>query len=175
MSDNYSSSHYRKKATPTFGTGRKMKYFKITLVLFLAGIIAGGYFLMNSGALADTTSAIPGQVLSHINSERKAANLPAVTWNQDQANRAVEQSSQVRVSPLAQASHTTENSLTEDAYTYPRVSQALSAFSIQQPLFDSWSADQNAFRGDVLNPNFKTVGIGADSDGYNYYIVAVWK
>ena len=175
MSDNYSSTHYRKQETQSFGTGRKMKYFKITVVVVLIGLIAIGYLLANSGIFTDNSGAITGQIMTKINAERNAANLPPLIWDTNLANRALTQSSQMRVSPLAQASHTTDGSLSEDAFVYSRVSLALSTFSLEQPLFDSWDSTRDAFHKDALNPDFKNVGLGIDSDGYNYYVVAVWK
>ena len=175
MSDNY-TIHHRRKTARSFGTARKMKYVKISTIILLCVFAIGGYLVFSSGVLSENGPEISGQMMNRINTERAAAHLPQVKWDAGLSNQAGSRSTQMKVAPRAfSSSSPAESPDAEDTYMYPKLSYVLSAFSLEAPVYEKWNTEDSRFHKNLMNPDFRNIGIGIDSDGYNYYMVALWK
>ena len=175
MSDHFSSVHNRKKHVHVVGTTRKKTFFRLSLAILLVAGAVCGYVVVSSGILSDDHSAISNQLLTRINDQRHAGNLPALANDPALANQAMQDSVQLKLSPMAyNAAAGTKPASAANVYVLPKMSLALTTLSLEPQLFDAWSADAQ-FRNNVMNPQFQKAGIGIESDGYNYYIVTLWK
>ena len=177
MSDHSSASHYNHgKKIHVLGTSRKKKYLKVLFLVLLAALAGIACFAVSSGILADENPAIPQHLVTRINSERLAHNLPPVQNDASLASQAERRSGDLRVSQRAYTSQSgTQSADNTDAFVYPKIAWAVSSISLEPPLFDSWIADDPTFQQDILNKGYKNIGIGISSDGYNYYIVTKWQ
>ena len=91
-------------------------------------------------------------------------------------NQAKAKSVQMKLAPLAyRTGPSAKSGAAEDINTLPKMSRALSILTIEAEPFDSWMNSNGQFKGDVMNPDFTSLGIGVESDGYNYYIVTLWQ
>lgn len=165
----------RKKCTYWEPAERK-KYLKILLVVLFAAVAAVGYFAITSGVLAEENPALQEHLITRINNERLAHNLPPVLIDNSLANQAERSSQEFRVSQLAYTSWTGLNAgQGADAFIYPKISWAVSSIGLESPLFDSWVTGNADFADDIMNRDYTRIGIGISSDGYNYYIVTQWQ
>jgi len=174
MSDHPYSPHYRRKYHHVLGENRQKKFLKITFAILAFLLIATGYELYSSGVLADDTAGVSQHVFSKINEARAAGNLPLVHETDNLVNQAKVNSARMRVAPLAYSPDPSVKSGSGDAFILPKLSQLLSSFHIDQDPITTWINSDDQFHNDVMNPNFTGVGIGVESDGYNYYIVTQW-
>ena len=175
MSDHYPAAHHRRKAVHVVGTTRKKSFVRASLVLVLLLAAVATYAIVTSGVFSDDNSPMIQELLNRINGQRQVAGLPPVHWDESLAKTAGQDSLQLRETPLAY--NPAMNAKTEgvaDAFTLPKTSQVLSALYIEPPLFDQWSASKQ-FAGHVMDKSLTSIGVGIETDGYNYYTVAVWK
>jgi uncharacterized protein YkwD len=176
MSDSYAiRRHHRQEVTP-LGTNPRKKY----LVLFLAillGLTAGlVYYAYTSGFLAENNPTIPRQMMSRINLERQAGNLPPVELSGSLTADAVKTSNVIRVSPMGyQSGAAADPAEGTNVIVVPKVSWAVAGLDSQHRIFTALENDNSRFRENILNPAYDSVGIGVSSDSYNYYIVTIWK
>jgi uncharacterized protein YkwD len=175
MSDHPYSPHYRRKYHHVLGENRQKKFLKITFAILAFLLIVAGYQVYSSGVLADDTAGVSQHVLSKINEAREAGNLPLVHESDNLVNQAKANSARMRVAPLAYRADPTAKSGSSDAYIIPKLSQILSSLHIDQDPVNAWLDSDEQFQNDVMNPDFASVGIGVESDGYNYYIVTQWE
>ena len=176
MSDHSAASHYSRKKIHVLGTSRKRKYLKVLLIVLLAALAGLAYFAVNSGILAEENPAIPQHLITRVNSERLAHNLPPVQNDGNLAYQAERRSQEIRISQIAYNFQSGQKSgENTDAFIYPKISWAVSNINLEPPLFDSWIAGDAGFQSDILNTEYKKIGIGISSDGYNYYIVTKWE
>ncbi len=176
MSDHSSAIHYHRKNVRVIGATRKIKYLKLMFVVLLAALAALAYFAMTSGILADENPAIPQHLITRINAERLAHNLPPVRTDDNLAQQAERKSQEIRISQMA---YNSPSGLQSDHHTdgivYPKISWAVANINLEPPLFDAWIAGDAGFQSDMVNKEYKKIGIGISSDGYNYYIVTKWE
>ena len=175
MTDHSYSHRYRRKYSLVFGENRQKKFLKITFAILAFLLILTGYEVYTSGSLADDTAGMSQHVLSKINEVRAAGNLPAVHESDNLVNQAKANSARMRVAPLAYNADPTVKSGSSDVYIIPKLSQILSSLHIDQDPVNSWLGSDEQFQNDVMNPDLSSVGIGVESDGYNYYIVTRWQ
>jgi len=176
MSDNYAIRRYHRQTMTVIGTSRKKKYLKIFLVLLLAGVAGAAYLVCSSGILADEIPRIPQEMITRINLERQADNLASVQMDDQLENLALAKSRKVKISSLTYS--TAPDATTGDntnVFVIPKISWALSGYDEQQQMFDALENNDNSFRTNVLNGNYRNVGIGVTGDGYNYYIAMKWQ
>jgi uncharacterized protein YkwD len=176
MSDNYAIRRYHRQTLPVLGVNRKKKYLKIFLLVLLAGTALAAYYMYTSGLLADDNPLIPQQFLDRINLERQGAGLPPVQMDDQLNNLAVTRSQETKISPLTSASQSgAQGDTGTNIFVIPKISWAISAYDSQQQMFDTLEDNDNTFRTNILDRNFRRVGIGVSGDGYNYYIVTQWQ
>jgi uncharacterized protein YkwD len=176
MSDNYAIRRYHRQTMPVLGINRKKKYLKLFLVMLLAGAAVTAYFVYTSGILADDNPRIPQQLVDRINLERQANNLPPVHMDDSLNNLAVKKSQELRSSPMTSGLQpTTQNGAGTNLFVIPKISWAISGYDSQQQMVDTLENSDNTFRSNLLNSNFRHVGVGVSGDGYNYYIVTNWQ
>ena len=175
MSDNYAIRRYHRQTMTVTGTDRKKRHTRIFLVLILFGLI-GAVYLCSPGILTDENSRIPQQMITRINLERQANNLVPVQMDDYLVNLAQARGPDVKISsqiysaiPDAPA---VEN---ENVLVTPKISWAISGYDQQQQMFDALENKDTLFRTNVLNGNYRHVGIGVTSDGCNYYIGMKWQ
>jgi uncharacterized protein YkwD len=161
---------------PVLGVNRKKKYLKIFLVLLLIGIVVATYFIYSSGVLADDNPLIPLQFVDRINLERQVNNLPPVQMDDKLNTQAEKKSLEIKLSPVTSSfQSTTLAGSGTNFFAIPKISWAISGYDTRQQMFDTLENTDKTFRANILNSNFKFVGIGVSSDGYNYYIVTNWQ
>jgi uncharacterized protein YkwD len=161
---------------PVLGINRNKKYLKIFLVLLLAGAAVASYLVYSSGILADDNSRIPQQFVDRINLERQANNLPPVHLDAGLNNEATKKSQQIKISPMTSSLQSTEpGGAGNNVFVIPKISWAISGYDSQQQMFDTLENNDNTFRSNILNSNFKAIGVGVSGDGYNYYIATNWQ
>jgi hypothetical protein len=176
MSDTYATRHYHRPSVTPPGTNPRKKYLIILLAVIFAATTGLVYYAYSSGLLAEDNPNVPGQVLTRINSERAASNLPPVGFSGKLAGDAIKISRQVRVSPMGYRSGSAPaNGARTSVLVIPKISWALSGYDSQQQLFAGLENDDPLFRDAVLDPAYDSVGIGVTGDSYNYYIVTVWE
>jgi uncharacterized protein YkwD len=176
MSDNYAIRRYHRQTMPVLGVNRNKKYLKIFLVILLAGAAMAAYFVYTSGILADENPRIPQQFVDRINLERQANNLPAVHMDPALNDLAAKKSREVSLSPMTNAMRAgAQNGADSNLAVIPKISWAISGYDAQQQMFETLENNDNSFRANLLNRNFRLVGLGVSSDGYNYYIVTSWQ
>jgi uncharacterized protein YkwD len=176
MSDNYAIRRYHRQTVTVIGTSRKKKYLKIFFVLLLAGVIGAAYLVYSSGILADENPRIPQHMITRINLERQANNLAPVQMDDHLANLALAKSQEVKISSLTYS--TAPDATAGDnanVFVIPKIFWALSGYDEQLQMFDALENNDNSFHTNVLNGNYRNVGIGVTSDGYNYYIAMKWQ
>jgi uncharacterized protein YkwD len=176
MSDTYSLQRYHRQTPASLGTNRRKKYFRIFLVMLVVAVIAVFYLVYTSGLMAEDNPQIPQQMLSRINLERQANNLPLVQLSETLTQDAMKKSQEVKISPIAYQSGA--GSRTADATNVliiPKISWAISSYDSRQQMFDSFEDNDNLFRKNILDRNYHSTGIGVTGDGYNYYIVTKWE
>jgi hypothetical protein len=174
MSDHTPASSHHKKIH-VLGTSRKKKYLRILLLILLAAFVAIGYFAISSGILADENPEIPRHLISRINDERLARDLPPVQLSSTLSQDALVASQEIRVSPRAYVSGSKVSEKGTDVFIYPKISWAMAGIGLEPMLFDAWKTNDAGFAADVLDKEAREVGIGISSDGYNYYIVTKWQ
>lgn len=176
MSDNYAIRRYHRQTMPVPGMNRNKKYLKIFLAMLLVGAAVAAYFVYTSGILADDNPLISQQFLDRINLERQAASLPPVQMDDHATYLATTISRQAKLSQLTGASQPdTEAGAGTNIFVIPKISWAISGYDSQQQMFDTLENNDNTFRSNILNRNFRLVGIGVSGDGYNYYIATRWQ
>lgn len=176
MSDQSTASHIRKKKIHVLGTRRNTKYLKVLLIVLVAALAGVAFVAVNSGILADENPAIPRHLISQINSERLSHNLPPVREDAGLALHAELISQETRLSPRAYNSPAEQKSTrVTDVFVYPKISWAVSSISLEPPLFNTWMTEDPAFLQELMNKEYKNIGIGISSDSYNYYIVTKWQ
>jgi hypothetical protein len=176
MSDHSAATHYRRKKVHVLGVSRKGKYLRVLLVVLIGALAGLAFFAINSGILAEENPALPPHLISRINSERLAHNLPPVQVDANLANQAERRSQEIRISQMAYNSPSgSKSGENTDVFMYPKISWAVSTLNLEPPLFDAWIAEDAGFQADVLNKGYTNTGIGISSDGYNYYIVTKWQ
>jgi uncharacterized protein YkwD len=176
MSDNYAIRRYHRQTMPVLGMNRKKKYLKIFLVIMVVGAALAAYFVYTSGILADDNPRIPQQFVDRINLERQANNLPPVHMDDGLNNLATKESQDVKFSQLtSMLQPTAKTGASTNFFVIPKISWAISGYDSQQQMFDTLENNDNTFRSNILNSNFKMVGIGVSGDGYNYYIATNWQ
>ncbi len=176
MSDHTPASHHNRKKVHVLGTCRKKKYLKILIILLVAAAVAVGWYIVTSGILADENPEISRHLITRINNERLAHNLPPVQESSTLAHQALLISQEIRVSPTAYNSWSnTPSEPGTDYYIYPKLSWALSGISLEPMLFDAWQTTDTGFTTSILDKDTREVGIGITSEGYNYVVVTRWQ
>jgi uncharacterized protein YkwD len=176
MSDNYALKRYHRQTVPVMGTNRKKKVLLVFMLLFLAGAVGIVYLVYSSGILAEDNPKIVSQLARRINLERHANNLPVVSMDSSLSNLAYVKSKEVKISQLNYARGSNPN-LDENTNVFiiPKITWALSGSDFRQQMVDSLENENSGFRKNVLNPRYRSIGIGMTSDSYNYFIVTQWK
>jgi uncharacterized protein YkwD len=176
MSDITPVSHGQRKKIHVLGTSRKKKYFTVLVIVLLAALAGVGYCAVTSGILAEENPAIPLHIITRINNERIAHNLPPVQVDDNLVEQAKRTSREILISRIA---YNSQSSLRSDRGTdsviYPKISWAVSTVHLEPPLFDSWIGSDKNFQSDILNKEYKKIGIGMSGDSYNYFIVTKWQ
>ena len=177
MSDSYAVRRYHKQEVASFGTNRKKKYLLLFALVLLAGTAGIAYVIHSSGIFSDNNPNIAPQLVNRINLERHAADLPPVRVDNSLSYQAYAKSQEVKIASLNYAQGSDQNpDATTNIFIIPKITWALSSSDFQQQVFGSGeNGVSSAFRGNVLNPRYHTVGIGISSDSYNYYIVTKWE
>jgi uncharacterized protein YkwD len=146
------------------------------VLLLVAGTFGMAYLIYSSGILAEENPLIIPQLTGQINLERHAKNLPPVQVDSGLSSLAYTKSQEVKISQLNYAKGVNANlDATTNVLIVPKITWALSGNYVQQALADSLQNKDSAFSENVLNPKYRSIGIGVTSDGYNYYIVTKWK
>jgi hypothetical protein len=119
--------------------------------VFLAIIVAATfgivYYAYASGLLAEDNPQIPRQMITRINIEREANNLPPVQLSQDHTNDAIKVSRVARISPRGYLSDPgSTNAEDSDIFVIPKTTWAISGDDSQQQLFTSFENDDSLFR-----------------------------
>jgi uncharacterized protein YkwD len=176
MSDNYAIRRYHRQTMPVPGMNRKKKYLRIFLLMMIAGAAMAAYFVYSSGILADENPRIPQQFIDRINLERQENNLLPVHLDDHLNNQAGAKSQEAKYSPLTSVLQSDAHAgASTNLFVIPKISWAISGVDSQQQMFDTLENNDNTFRTHILNSNFRLVGIGVSSDGYNYYIATNWQ
>jgi uncharacterized protein YkwD len=176
MSDTYAIKRYHRQTVYTSGMNRKKKILVIFSLLFLAGLTGVAYVVYNSGFFADNNPKIAPQLTGRINLERHANNLQPVVVDSSLSNFATTKSRDVKISQLNYAQGVNPNNdPTTNVLIIPKITWALSSSDFQQQMVDSLENENAAFRKNILNPKYGSIGIGVASDSFNYYIVTKWK
>jgi len=145
----------------------------VVLLAVLAGI---AFCAINSGILAEENPAIPQHLITRINNERVAHNLPPIITENNLMHQAFFTSQEIRFSQIADNSRSgLQSDRISNDIIYPKISWAVSSIGLEPPLFDTWIAEDKSFQSDILNKDYKNIGIGISNDGYNYYIVTKWQ
>jgi uncharacterized protein YkwD len=174
MSDNYAIKRYHRQTVSVVGMNRSRKYLTIFTILLLASIAGVTYVVYSSGIFASDNPEIAPGLVGRINLERHANNLPPVNIDDSLSYAANSKAREVKISPSNYARVMDANpDATTNIFIIPKVTWALSGSDFQQQVSDS--AENAAFRRNMLNPLYRTVGIGVTSDSYNYFIVTKWK
>jgi hypothetical protein len=176
MSDTYAIRRYHRQTVQVIGTSRKKKYLRLFLLLILAGVAGAAYLVYSSGILADENPRIPRQMMTRINLERQADGLAPVRQDDRLDNLALAGSRDVKISSLTY-SPATDAVAGDDTnvFVIPKISWAISGYDEEQQVFDTLGNTDTSFRSNVLNRNYRNVGIGVTGDGYNYYIAVKWQ
>jgi len=175
MSDHYPTAHHRKKAVHVVGTTHKKTFLWVSFTIVCVLAAFSTYAIITSGVFTDNSHAMIQELLNRINGQRHAAGLPPVQWDQSLASQAEQDSLQLKETPLAyNPAVGSKTSGVADVFTLPKLSLVLSTLYIDPPLFDQWSGS-NQFAAHVMDRSFSAIGVAVESDGYNYYPVAVWK
>ena len=98
MSDHSSAIHHSQKKVPVPGTNRKNTCLKGLFIVLLAVLAGIAFFAVNSGILAEENPAIPQHLITRINSERAAHNIPPVRIDNDLTHTALRTSQEIRFS-----------------------------------------------------------------------------
>ena len=174
MSSGYAIRNYHRQTVTPPGMNPRKKYlvlFLMILITVTAGLV---YYAYSSGVMADDNPHIPRQMITRINLERQAGNLPPVQLSESLTADAIKTSRDVRISPMGYQSGPTSKREATNIIIIPKVSWAVSGFDSQQQLFTALESDNSPFRGNIVNPAYDSVGIGVSGDSYNYYIVTNW-
>jgi hypothetical protein len=176
MSDTYAIKRYHRQTVTVIGSTRKKKYLAIIALLLVAGVLGMAYLVYSSGILAEDNPRIVPQLAGRINLERQANNLPPVHIDSTLSNFAHTKSQEVKISQLSYAQGSNPNlDGATNVIIIPKITWALSGNDFQQQMIDNEENKDSAFRKNVLNPKYSSIGIGVTSDNYNYYIVTKWK
>ncbi len=133
------------------------------------------YLVYSSGILVDENPRIPLQMMARINLERQANDLAPVQMDDHLENLALATSREVKISQLTYSTADAAPGGSTNIFVIPKISWALSGYDAQQQMFDTFENNDNSFRSNVLNGNYRNVGFGVTSDGYNYYIALKWQ
>jgi len=176
MSDTYAIRRYHRQTVQVIGTSRKKKYLKLFLLLILAGVAGAAYLVCSSGILADENPRIPQQMMTRINLERQADGLAPVQKDDRLDNLAIARSREVKISSLTYSTATDAAAGgNTNVFVIPKISWAISGYDEQQQMFGTLENMDTSFHSNVLNGNYRNVGFGVTSDGYNYYIALKWQ
>jgi hypothetical protein len=176
MSDNYVIRHHHGQAITPPGTNPRKKYLVLFLVILLTVTAGLVFYASASGFLTDDNPNIPRQMITRINIERQADNLPPVELSGSLTADATKISREVRILPMGyQSGSVSKREERTNIVVIPKVSWAISGFDSQQQLFATLENDNNLFRQNIVNPAYDSVGIGVSGDSYNYYIVTTWE
>jgi uncharacterized protein YkwD len=176
MSDNYAIKRYHRQTAAVPGMGKKKKYLTAIVILLVAGILGVAYLVYSSGILAENNPRIAPQLAERINLERQAHNLAPVNADSSLSYQAYTKSQEVRISQLNYGQGANSNlEANTNVIVIPKLTWALSTSDFNQQVGGSLEKTDSAFRENVLNPTYRTIGIGVSSDSYNYYIVTKWK
>jgi uncharacterized protein YkwD len=175
MSDDYAVRRYHRQSVAVLGINKRKKYLKVFLILLLAGAAAAVYVVYSSGILADDNPRVPQQLLTRINQERLADNLPAIGVSDYLSNQALATSREVKVSSLTYSTGTAASGDNTNVFVIPKVSWAISGYDAQQQLVYTLENEDSTFRDNIRNSQYRNIGIGVTGDGYNYYIAMKWS
>ena len=176
MTGNYSATEYRHRNVTVVGINRKKKYLTFFVILLIAGTAGVAYLIHSSGIFAADNPHLAPMLAERINLERQANGLPQVQGDSTLSYQAYTKSQEVRISPMNYADGTNPNpDGSTNIIIIPKLTWALSDKDFQQQIGDSMENKDTSLRKNILNPNFKTIGIGVSSDNYNYFIVTKWK
>jgi uncharacterized protein YkwD len=170
MSDTYTVRKYQRDTFHPLGLNRKKKYLKVFLLALLIAVSGTAYLAYTSGIFADANPEIPRQMITRINLERSASDLPPFELSASLTSASLKKSQDVRISPMAYPSGSSNTDGTS-VFIVPKLSWAISRFDSWQSIVDSFENTDPGFRTNVLNPQYHAIGIGVTSDSYNYYIV----
>lgn len=178
MSDNYAIRRYHRQTMPVLGVNRNKKYLKLFLLLLLAGAAVVVYFVYSSGLLTDDNPRIAQQMVDRINLERQAAGLPPVHLDTSMSTSAMKTSQDVKFSQVTTGSLQSAGqagAASTNLFIIPKISWAISGYDAQQQMFDALENNDKSFRANILNGNFRLLGVGVSGDGYNYFITTKWQ
>ena len=89
---------------------------------------------------------------------------------------AEKKSLEMKLSPVTSSfQFTTQADSGTNLFAIPKISWAISGYDARQQMFETLESTDKTFRANILNSNFRLVGIGVSSDGYNYYIATNWQ
>jgi hypothetical protein len=176
MSDDYGIRRYHRQSAPVvLGINKRKKYLRVLLLLIVAAVVSGAYLVYSSGILADDNPRIPQQLIARINQERQANNLPAVQADDRLTNLALGTSRELRVSSLTYTTGTGASGDNTNVFVIPKVSWAISGYDAQQQMIDTLENEDRTFYDNIMNSQYRNIGIGVTGDGYNYYIAVKWQ
>lgn len=161
---------------PVTGTGRKKKVLVLFLLLLCAGAACVISVVWNSGVLSDNNPVLAPQIAGQINRERQALNLPPVQVDDALTNLAVSKSREVKIAGNTYAQRAASDpGAGTSILIIPKITWALSDHSFRQQFANPADNSGASLRANMANPVYRSVGIGVSGDGYNYYIVTIWK
>jgi hypothetical protein len=176
MSDNYAIKRYHRQTVSVVGSNRKKKYLVLVLLLLVAGVLGMGWLVYSSGIMEAENPRLAPDLANRINLERQAHDLPPVQGDASLSYLAYTKSQEVKVAQLNYGQGGNANlDATTDVIIIPKMTWAFSGKDFRQQLADTPENAQSTFRNHVLDPAYRTIGIGVSSDSYNYYIVTKWK
>jgi hypothetical protein len=174
MSDNFAMKRYHRQTVSVVGIKKKKKFLVIFAVLLLLTVAGLAYVVYSSGVLAEDNPKIAPQLALRINQERYLNNLEPVQVDHTLSAVAYAKSQEVKISRLnyGQGSATSPDDST-DIFIIPKMTWALSGYDFMQQMMDL--PENSAFRKNILNPKYRSIGFGITSDSYNYIIVTTWN
>jgi len=146
----------------------------VTLFLLLAGMAGIAFILASAGMMAEAGPAVAGELASRINLERQSNALEPVRVDEGLSGLALATSRDAMIPAPAFLTSTGGGYGTANVFIIPKVSWALLGNDARQQIFDTMENNDGTFRANILNSDFRNVGIGVSSDGYNYYIAVEW-
>jgi uncharacterized protein YkwD len=176
MSDGFMLRRYHRQTTLVPETGRKRTYTLVILSLFIAGITGTVFLLAGSGILSDENPELSNGMLARINLEREANNLSPVRMDEDLKAQAIAISREVRTVSITPS--TVSGTAVPDAtnvFVMPKITWMVSGYDSQQAILDMLENRDPLFRNNILNSDYRDVGIAITSDGFHYFIAVNWQ
>jgi hypothetical protein len=175
MSDNYAIKRYHRQTVYTAGMNRTNKILIIVSLLVLAGVTGTAYVVCQPGFFSDPNPKIAAEIAGRINLERLANNLQPVDVESTLSDIATTKSRDVTISRLADTQAADQDpDATIDILIIPKITWPVSGSDFPQQMVDTLENENAAFRKNILNPKYRSLGIGVASDSNNYYIVTKW-